>query len=185
MKPVVALVEWFGPYTLDEAREAASKDFDDGLYVAIGPSGKEGTSHVQYVGLAKSLKIRLKGKHHALPEVRDAQIWLGEVISSRTPGRKIKVTDRLLDLVEWAHAYFLQLPLNKMKRAKPPDAPIAVYNKWWQRNFEVPHKKRPHAEWPDLIDFFGSEYQAKLIWFGGKQVVRDVASFKAARSTAS
>ncbi|PPC97975.1 MAG: hypothetical protein CTY35_06480 [Methylotenera sp.] len=179
MKPVVALIEWFGPYGLEAARNASKFDYDDGLYIVIGKQKNERKSHVQYIGLASDLCARLNGVHHAIPLVtREFEIWLGEVVSPRTPGRKIKTTDRMLDLAEWSHAYFMQLPINSKKRSAPPDRPITVYNRWWQTNFEVPHKKRPHHEWPDLIDFFGSEYQAKLVWFGGQQLVQDVASFK-------
>jgi len=178
MKPVFALVEWFGPYELEDAQKA-SADHDDGLYVIIGKQPGERASRDQYIGLASNLRARLNGKHHKIPLVtRECKVWLGDVLTPRTPGRKIKMTDRMLDLVEWAHAYFLQLPLNSMKKAKPPDRPIAVYNKWWQTNSEVPYKRRPHADWPDIIDFFGEEYPAKLVWLGGKQLIQDVASFK-------
>ncbi|WP_157598186.1 MULTISPECIES: hypothetical protein [unclassified Rhizobacter] len=181
MKPVVALVEWFGPYSLESAKRK-SAGHDDGLYVVIGRRPQEDASRVQYIGLGSNLHRRLNGVHHAIPKVTDdCEIWLGDVISPRTPGRKIKVTDRMLDLVEWAHAYFLQLPLNSMKKARPPDRPIAVYNKWWQKNATVPYKRRPHRDWPDIIDYFGDEFPAKLVWFGGRQVIGDVASFKAAR----
>ncbi|MBY0457937.1 MAG: hypothetical protein K2V38_11405 [Gemmataceae bacterium] len=177
MKPVVALIDWFGPYDLDTARDAAF-DFDDGIYCAIGKTKHAWHSHLQYVGLASNLRARLNGTHHALPLItREMQLWLGEVASPRTPGRKIKTTDRMLDLAEWAHAYFLQLPLNTRKKATPPDRPITVYNKWWRTDFETPYLRRPHQEWPDLIDFLGLDYQAKLVWFGGSQLVQDVEDF--------
>jgi hypothetical protein len=109
---------------------------------------------------------------------RGRRIWLGEVISPRTPGKKMKVTDRMLDLAEWAHAYFLQLPLNDRKKATPPDFPITVYNRWWHSDLETPYLRRPHIDWPDIIDFLGMEYQAKLVWFGGSQIVQEVEEFR-------
>jgi hypothetical protein len=178
MKPVVAVVEWFGPYSLEEAR-AAAFDYDDGIYCALGKRKYQRDSEIQYVGLASNLRARINGSHHTLPLItRDRELWLGEVASPRTPGRKIKTTDRMLDLAEWAHAYFLQLPLNTRKRASPPDRPITVYNRWWRTDFETPYRRRPHSEWPDIIDFLGCEYPVKLVWFGGGQVVQDVSEFK-------
>ena len=179
IKPVVALIEWFGPYSLEGAKEATSEfDYEDGLYIVIGKLNGQRASQIQYVGLASNLRSRLSGNHHAIHKVtKDQKLWLGEIISPRTPGRKIKVTDRMLDLAEWAHAYFLQLPLNLKKKSKPPDRPIVVYNKWWRTDFETPHKRRPHVQWPDIIDYNGSEYAAKLVWFGGSQMVQDVSFF--------
>lgn len=179
MKPVVALVEWYGPYSsLDEAR-SATFDYEDGIYCALGKTRHQRESCLQYVGLASSLRARMNGSHHALPQItRDLELWLGEVVSPRTPGRKIKTTDRMLDLAEWAHVYFLQLPLNTKKKAKPPDRPITVYNRWWRTDFETPYRRRPHSKWPDIIDFLGSEYPAKLVWFGGRQMVQEAQEFK-------
>ncbi len=178
MKSIVAVVEWFGPYTLEEAQKA-SFEYDDGIYIAIGKSKHARTSHLQYVGLASDLKARMNGYHHKLPLIkRDLEIWLGELISPRTPGKKIKVTDRMLDLTEWAHAYFLQLPLNDKKKKNPPDRPITVYNRWWKKDFETPYRKRPHKGWPDIIDFAGNEYDSKVVWFGSRQKIRHASEFK-------
>ena len=144
MKPIVAVVDWFGPYTLEDAQKAAERYFDDGLYVAIGKAKHDRATRVQYIGLASDLQARLGSRHQALPNVTKEQaLWLGEVVSPRTPGRKIKVTDRMLDLTEWAHAHFLQLPLNSKKKVTPPDRPIIVYNKWWRTELDgllVEHK---------------------------------------------
>jgi hypothetical protein len=179
MKPVVALVEWYGPYSLDEARSATEDFEDDGIYCALGKAAYERESRLQYVGLTSSLRARMNGAHHALPKItRDRELWLGEVVSPRTPGRKLKVTDRMLDLAEWAHVYFLQLPLNTKKKANPPDFPITVYNRWWQSDFQTPRRQRPHKEWPDIIDFHSSDYPAKLVWFGGRQIIRYADEFK-------
>ena len=107
MKPTVALIDWYGPYSVEDAAPS-SFDFEDGLYLAIGRRSYEREVKLQYIGLTKSLSRRLNNSHHKLGEVkRDFNIWLGEVSSPRTPGRKTKVTDRMLDLAEWAHIYFL------------------------------------------------------------------------------
>lgn len=177
MKPVVAIVEWFGPYSLQEA-QSATFDYEDGIYIALGKTVGQRVSCIQYVGLASDLKTRLNGCHHKLPLItRELQLWLGEVVSPRTPGRKIKVTDRMLDLTEWAHAYFLQLPLNDKKKSGPPDRPITVYNRWWRKDYVTPYRRRPHRDWPDVIDFMGTEYHAKIVWFGGRQLIQNALEF--------
>jgi hypothetical protein len=178
MKSLSAIIEWYGPYTFEEAKDASKFDYDDGLYMVIGKLKRQRSAYLQYIGIANDLRIRLNGNHHKIPEItKDAIIWLGEVVSPRTPGRKIKVTDRMLDLAEWAHAYFLQLPLNERKKKNPPDREIVVYNRWWQKDYETRYLKRPHKEWPDIIDFGGNDYKAKVIWFGSKQIVALPSNF--------
>lgn len=178
MKPAVAVVDWYGPYTLEEAR-TATPDFGDGIYMATGACKYQRAVRPQYLGITSSLSSRLNGDHHKLSLVtREQELWLGEIASYRRPGRKTKATDRMLDLAEWAHIYFLQLPLNEKKRAQPPDYPITVYNRWWRNDYATPHRRRPHQRWPDLIDFVDCDYPAKVVWFGRRQVIRPVLDFK-------
>ena len=172
MKSITATIDWFGPYSIEEAAKASKFDYEDGVYMVIGKAKYERSDKLQYIGLATDLGKRLNGNHHKIPQVtRDQKIWLGEVTSPRTPGKKIKVTDRLLDLAEWAHAYFLQLPLNGKKTTNPPDREIVVYNRWWQKDYETQYKQRPHRNWPDFIDYYGPNYLAKIVWFGARQKV--------------
>ena len=179
MKTIVSVIDWVGPYSWSEAA-AASADYEDGVYVAIGKTKRQRSSRLQYVGLASNLSSRINGYHHKLEKItRDLEIWLGEVVSPRTPGKKLKVTDRMLDLSEWAHAYFLQLPLCERKTTNPPDGAITVYNRWWSKLADdAPRKKRPHEDWPDFIEFIGYEYDAKTVWFGRRQIVQQVDEFR-------
>ena len=78
----------------------------------------------------------------------------------------------MLDLAEWAHIYFLQLPLNEKKKARPPDRPITVLNRWWKTDYETPIQKPPHPSWPNLIDFLDDGYDTRLVWFGKRQEFR-------------
>jgi hypothetical protein len=169
MKPTIALIDWYGPYSEDDAAQD-SFDYEDGLYLAIGKRSYERDVKLQYIGLTSSLSRRLNNAHHRLDEIKNGfSIWLGEISSPRTPGKKIKVTDRTLDLAEWVHIYFLQLPLNEKKKTNPPDKSIVVYNRWWKRDYQSRYEKRPHADWPDLIDFSDGDANTRVVWFGGKQ----------------
>lgn len=171
MKSLSAIIDWYGPYTFDEAKSASKFDYDDGLYMIIGKLDGQEASHLQYIGIARNLCTRISRNHHKMFQISNQVLWLGEVTSPRTPGRKIKVTDRMLDLAEWAHAYFLQLPLNDKKVKNPPDRAIMVYNRWWQKDYETQYLKRPHKQWPDLIDYIGGDYKSKVVWFGSSQKV--------------
>ncbi|AOU97982.1 hypothetical protein BI364_08400 [Acidihalobacter yilgarnensis] len=174
MKSIVAVIDWYGPYTIEAARSASKFDYDDGLYMVMGKTKGQKLKKLQYIGIASDLHVRLNGKHHAIPKVsRESEFWLGEVASPRTPAKKMKVTDRLLDLAEWAHVYLLELPLNTKKRSSPPDREIIVYNRWWKKNYETPYKKRPHKDWPDFLEYAGPDYGSKMVWFGSRQVAHE------------
>ena len=180
MRSIMAILDWYGPYSLKEAQKDSKFNYNDGLYAVIGKLKNQRSPHLQYLGIAKDLCTRLNSYQQIITNVTkdgtlyESAIWLGEVSSPRTPGRKVKVTDRMLDLAEWAHVYFLQLPLNKKKRKSPPNMSVVIYNRWWKRDFRTPFLRRPHREWPNLIDFVGSDCSAKVIWFGGSQVCRPV-----------
>lgn len=187
-KSITAIIEWFGPYTYTEAKLALKSDFADGLYMIHGKMAGERRPKMQYVGIAKNLSNRLNQRHHILSEFLEQGprlkcLWLGEVASPRTPGRKLKATDQMLDLAEWAHAYFLQLPLNVQKRKSPPERAIVIYNRWWHKDYKTAHPKRPIDAWPDMIDWIDESYPVKLVWFGGRQVVKSVEEFRNAGSS--
>lgn len=168
-KHVAIVVDWFGPYDLVSAKKAAKEDFENGLYLLIGKAKyQKSDSKLQYVGIASTLYLRLIGNHHVIPELsQELTIWLGEVASFGIPGKKSKVTDAMLDLSEWLHSYFLDLPCNDKKK-NPPPTPTTLLNRWWFKDYERRRKQRPHKDWPDLIDFSGIEYGAKVAWLGGR-----------------
>jgi hypothetical protein len=168
-KHVVIAVDWFGPYDRASAKEAAKTDYENGLYLLIGKAKHQKTSKLQYIGIASQLYQRLAGPHPIIDKIsQELQIWLGEVASFGIPGRRPKVTDPMLDISEWLHSYFLDLPCNSKKK-NPPRIPATLVNRWWFKgfNYERRRKKRPHKEWPDLIDFSGRKYGARVVWFGG------------------
>ena len=84
----------------------------------------------------------------------------------------MKVTDTMLDLPEWSHAYYLQLPLNIQKRKGPLYRPVVTYNRWWKPDYETPYYRKLHVDWPVIIDHVGYGYESKVVWFGGKQILQ-------------
>jgi hypothetical protein len=168
MRHLVTIIDWYGPYSFEEAVKAAKEEFDNGLYLCLGKTkSQHGATKLQYVGIAgESLSTRINESHQKLTLVtRDRVIWLGEVGTMGVPGIKKKKTDRALDLAEWALVYFLQPPLNNKKKKKPPELPVSVLNRWWRKDFETPWIKRPHPELPEFIDYLGRNYPAKIVWF--------------------
>jgi hypothetical protein len=163
-KHIAIVVDWYGPYSLEAAQEDARAWTDKGLYLAIGKQKFERWRKIQYIGLG-DLTDRLDEDHPALGKiVKGRQIWLGEPISMGIPGPKQKDTDPLLDLVEWSHAYFLELPLNEKKRRQPPDKPVTVVNRWWRCDGVTVYRKRPHGDWPVLIDYAGDDGPVRVAW---------------------
>lgn len=171
-KHLMIAINWFGPYpTLDAARSAAKGDYDDGLYMCFGRCAGQRRPHAQYIGLSKTLHTRLNDSHHALGRVvRERQIWLGEIVTAEPSGRKLKVTKATLDYAEWLHARFMSLPLNLSKTKGLPPRGVTVLNRWFNRDYETPRGRRPHKDWPDLIDFPDyEELPARAVWFGSRQ----------------
>lgn len=169
MRHLVTVIDWYGPYTQAEAIEAVISDgFKGGLYMCLGKyKGQHGKARLQYIGIAsKELSTRVKDGHPKIDCVnRDKELWLGEVSSFGVPGKKTKKTPPSLDFSEWALVYFLQPPLNEMKKCTPPNRPVSVLNRWWRKDFKTPWIKRPHPELPEFIDYLGPEHKAKVVWF--------------------
>jgi len=171
-KHVAIVVDWYGCYSLPEATDIAKEDYSDGLYMLVGKvKHQKDAQRLQYIGIAKNLFDRVNKNHERVLELsQECNIWLGDVVSFGIPGTKIKITDAQLDLAEWLHSYFLELPLNERKKEYPPSTPATVINRWWFKDYETLRKQRPHKDWPDVIDYSGKEYGAKVVWFGGKLI---------------
>ncbi|TIS87702.1 hypothetical protein [Mesorhizobium sp.] len=163
-------VDWFGPYDLEGAKKAANSDYGDGLYMCIGKRPYQRAPALQYVGIGIQVRTRLKEDHHKLQEVtKQRSMWLGEVVTAEPSGKKIKVTPATLDYAEWLHARFLRLPLNEKKTKGLPPRSVTVLNRWWRTDYATPRRKRPHPDWPDLIDYPSYGLPARLVWFGKGQ----------------
>ncbi|WP_327210016.1 hypothetical protein [Rhizobium leguminosarum] len=178
-KHLMIAVDWFGPYSsVREANEAAKPWDWPGLYMLVGKVGSETVSRVQYVGISESLRGRLNSQHHKIGDtaletgaVTDLRIWLGEVATAEPSGPKVKATRATLNFAEWLHARFMKLPLNSMKTKGLPTRSVTVLNRWWKKDFATPYTRRPHLDWPNLIDYPHHDLPARTVWFGGKQRV--------------
>lgn len=163
-KPLAVIVDWFGPYySQQEAAKCAKDGYGAGLYLIIGKKKYErGGSRLQYVGIADLLYGRLRGRHHIIPGVaRERELWLGEIASAWGTGRA------RLELVEWAYIYFLDIAQNVRKKKTPPRKEITIINRWWPKDFTPVRMKRPHKNWPDVIDYSVENTLATIGCLGG------------------
>ncbi|WP_353475323.1 hypothetical protein PVT71_17370 [Salipiger sp. H15] len=169
-KHLMIAIDWYGPYSLSEAYEAARTSFEPALYLCIGKRKYQRKKALQYVGIGKNVSTRIKENHHKLKHVsREREIWLGEIGTAEPSGKKMKATPATLDYAEWAYARFFDLPLNEKKTTGLPDRSFSVLNRWWMTDFETARKRRPHGDWPDLIDYPDYDLPARKVWFGRQQ----------------
>ncbi len=168
-KRLVIGVDWFGPYTRTEVAQA-EEFFEGGLYFAIGRKAGKGNHKrkPQYIGISNGgLCGRASNPAHHKLKTLDPHttFWLGEIATAEPAGKRQQATRTTLSYAEWLHAYFMHLPLNEKKTKKLPPNPVTVLNRWWKGDFCTPYLKRPHPDWPDLIDFMGLDFRARKVWF--------------------
>jgi hypothetical protein len=183
---LVVSVDWYGPFvSLLEARQRGDETgLGEFLYLAFRTDGDEAS----YVGLSANSATRLTTAHHVLgswPE-NSGELWIGVISSQVEAGRKPvgspKSHSGELHFAEHMTAYFVETKANIKKRSSPPSRSGVVLNRWfrgktpWERWFT-----RPHAEWPDLIEYEISEEFARLVWFGGKVLKYDSGGIEGCR----
>lgn len=187
MKHVAVVIDWYGPYTLNEAETRAAEDFQGGLYLGIGRSGPfRGvfrSIRPLYVGKSDgSIADRLNADHHKLRLIKSYRsIWLGDIISGGVPGRRRHSTPTEIRLGEWVIAHFMQLPLNERLRENPPDGNVTVLNRWFAGDETL--VDRPHSDWPDLIDYRGINSKTRLVWFGSRKMKEVLVTKRRIRRT--
>ena len=88
----------------------------------------------------------------------------------------------------------MEVPLNKDKRCSPPQDSVVVVNRWYKTDFETRRRRRPHPQWPDLVEYDCSVGIGELAWHGKKrkhlnpdaiQDIRDRASRELAAARAA
>lgn len=178
---VGSIVDWYGPYreqhgldVVTVARRAAHADYGGGLYAAIGhgESVRRGPRTLLYVGVGESLEHRLRNDHHVLSRLSVSDVWLGVVASPGIPGPRRKKVEPHSDIVEWAMAYFLRIPFNQKKTARPPGTSCVILNRWWDKADDSA-ARRPVSRWADVIEWNRETRTANLCWFGPRpRVVR-------------
>ncbi len=138
--------------------------------MCIGKRPYQRKVSMQYIGIGSNVHTRMTEGHHKLRGItQERVIWLGEIATAEPSGKRMKATKTTLDLAEWLHARFMQLPLNEMKTKTLPSRSVTVLNRWFKTDYETPRKNRPHPDWPDLIDYPDYNLPARMIWFGGRQ----------------
>ena len=157
------VVDWYGPYPLGSARLSAEKDYGAGLYLAIGRRTSSKENRIQYVGISKDLGSRLYTSAKLGLLNQGAKIWLGEVSTVRRTGAPTQINMAQVHLAEWLVAYYLRPKLNAQKTTNPPKKVTTLLNRWWKTDYVTPRLRRPHKDWPDIIDF-APAYGGSLGW---------------------
>lgn len=189
---IATVVNWYGQYAasggssaLDIAQAAAKKDWDEGLYMALGAGAemRRGPHAMLYMGVGTPLCTRLKKDHHALGVLHIGALWLGEVAVPALPGRKTMKLDGHRNIVEWASAFFLELPNNVKKRGSPPPTSCVVCNRWFSGEDYRTSLAKPVRTWPDIIEYDAGSKQAHLVWFAPEPTIRTVEASNVKRVT--
>lgn len=166
-------VDWYGPLnSLKEARTIAKKhDVKDFLYLGYETKGKTRS----YVGISNDANSRLRTSHTAIGKWPDNtyELWIGIVSSQaeagRRPGDKRTRHKAALSFAERLIARFVETSENKHGSVRPPKRSGAVLSRWFKLADDFPrHKKQPHKNWPDFIEYEESEPSARNIYFGGR-----------------
>lgn len=156
------IIEWQGPFSLDEINGIKDKGNSGSLYLVSGLQRyQRGESVIQYIGITKrGAAIRFMDKGHKSEQVaRERQYWLGHITNA--PEKRIK--DHR-ELVEYALVYTCQPPLNEKKKKSRPHEPVVVINRWLncsgefrQRRVWPVQKDVPDVIFYDGYDFWTSE----------------------------
>lgn len=186
MVHVAVVVNWYGPYTLEEAKNVARQKFKGGLYLGAGRRGFfRGIFRFigpLYVGKSdENLAARLHVDHEKLSKISSYRsIWLGDIITGSVPGERETSTPIEIHLSEWVLVHFMELPLNEKLRSEPPPGTITILNRWWKSPNEP--IGRPHFNWPDLIDYRGTGHKTRLVRFSNKTMTEVTVSRRKIRS---
>jgi hypothetical protein len=166
-------VDWYGPsYTLAQARLLGQENqVEECLYVGYEHSGKARS----YVGISKNISTRLTIGHHVLGPWPDEsfELWLGIIVSQSEPGRRPssspKIHSEALNFAEHATAYFVGTSENLRKVQSPPKRSGILFNRWFKLEADWPrHRKRPHPNWPDFMEYDKEEQAGRNVYFGGQ-----------------
>lgn len=169
---LMVAVDWYGPLkTLTKARQRGeASGVGEFLYLGYQTNPPEKA----YIGISSNITGRLTPAHHVMGSWEDGSfdLWIGIIASQSEPGRRPVDSpvyhSGATHFAEHMIAYFVETSENVRKRRHHPDRSGVVLNRWfreiepWDRRFQ-----RPHANWPDLIEFELDERFARKVWFGG------------------
>jgi hypothetical protein len=166
-------VDWYGPIrSLKEARTTAKRHkVKDLLYVGYETRGQ----YRSYVGISNDANSRLRTSHKVLGKWPDDthELWLGIVASQteagRSANRKAARHKAALTFAEHMIARFVQTSENVHGSTKLPKRSGALLNRWFHLDAEFTrHKKQPHKNWPDFIEFEKAEKSGRTVFFEKK-----------------
>lgn len=126
------IVQWTGPFTLEEVCESEG---GNGIYLLTGKRKYERSEQIQYCGITEGefcYRIN-KAQHHKLNEIREEtlSIWLGEVVYPK------KFKRSHLELAEHCFVYWWQPNLNESKTAYCPNNPVCFISQWFTKDGEA------------------------------------------------
>lgn len=150
------VIEWQGPFSLDEINEIKDKRNSGSLYLVSGLQRyQHGQSVVQYIGISKrGAAIRFKDQGHKSELVsRECQFWLGHITNTSEKNKDNR------ELAEYALVYTCQPSLNKMKKSTRPHEPVVVINRWLNEAGEYRQRRvwPVQKDVPDIILFDGDD----------------------------
>ena len=151
------VIEWQGPYTLEEINELQDKRNSGSMYMVSGLHRyQHGESIVQYIGISKrGAAIRFHDKGHKSELVsRECQYWLGHITNAPETNKDNR------ELAEYALIYTCQPPLNEKKKVTRPKQPVVVINRWLNEAGEYRQRRvwPVQKDVPDIIFFDGEAF---------------------------
>jgi hypothetical protein len=166
------MVDWYGPFGSVPAAKQWAKGAGEVLYLATGKRRYQRSTSLQYVGISNDVESRFNDPKHKIQTdiVGDLAVWIGFIVSHSVAGRRGAGSpvahSRAVELAEWLIAYFLAMPLNIKKRARPPKDGGIVVNRWFNARADTRRVHRGHADWPDFIEYDLERDSAAVVWFG-------------------
>ena len=126
MDMVTFILNWYGPYTLDDLEN--EKKSGNGLYLITGKQAYERQSAIQYCGITEgSFYNRIKNHHKKEYVKKEMSFWLGIFTYPK------KITRNELELAEKIIIYFWQPSLNEKKKISIPK-PTTIINQWFKKD---------------------------------------------------
>jgi hypothetical protein len=139
-------IHWSGAYTLDDEEQLKARG--NGLYLLTGKRSGRGYKDeigIQYVGITeRSFLDRFKDKYHKVDDIKELEIWCGEIEYPTQFDRKhLEIAEKLI-------VYYWKPKLNERKIVERPKENITIVSHWFKKNDEP--RLRQHTVLKNLHD---------------------------------